>query len=75
LDQKVEKELGSDSRSDQMSDVKEINDVMEEEEDSASVTELSQKKSKQSVEKLSDIQSEKVEDEMSLKSSSHHKSS
>ena len=75
LDQKVEKELGSDSRSDQMSDVKEINDVMEEEEDSASVTELSQPKSKQSVEKLSDIQSEKVEDEMSLKSSSHHKSS
>jgi len=76
LDHKVENELGSDSRSNGMSDVKEINDVMEEEEDSNSVTEMSQPKSKHSVEKLSDIQSEKVdEEEKSRKSSSHHKSS
>jgi hypothetical protein len=48
LDHKVENELGSDSRSNGMSDVKEINDVMEEEEDSNSVTEISQPKSKHS---------------------------
>lgn len=42
LDQKVQNELGSSSsRSDGMSAVKEINDVREEEEDSASVTEIS----------------------------------
>ena len=74
LDNKVEKELGSDSRSSGMSAVKEINDVMEEEEDSASVTEMSIPRSKQSAQKLSDIESEKVEEE-SRKSSSHHKSS
>ena len=76
LDHKVENELGSDSRSNGMSDVKEINDVMEEEEDSNSVTEMSQPESKRSAEKLSDIQSEKVEEEeKSRKSSSNHKSS
>lgn len=50
LDEKVENELGSDSRSNGMSDVKEINDVMEEEEDSNSVTEISEPKTKHSAE-------------------------